>query len=199
MEGDEEMEQFLEMFGGISVTITQLVGLGVIIFSAYGAGKKAMEYFSEKKKTIIEKAQAEHDKDEEWQKIANQVAQYPKWHQQSIDIQRQFTTAINELRAGQEEQNARLEKMEADGQKREINKLRDRILQSYRYYTSSEKNPQKAWSAMEADAFWRMFGDYEDLGGDGYVHSDVQPAMNSLAVVQMDDTERLCELMRSRK
>ena len=71
------MEQFLDMFGGVSVTIAQLAGLGVIIFSAYGAGKKAKEYFSEKKKTIIEKARAEHDKDEEWQKIASQVAQYP--------------------------------------------------------------------------------------------------------------------------
>ena len=68
--------------------------------------------------------------------------------------------------------------MEEENRRRERNKLRDRILQSYRYYTSPEKNPMRAWSEMEADAFWKIFKDYEDLDGDGYVHSEVQPAMN---------------------
>ena len=184
------MESFLKLAGNVTVEWV-VIAVAAIIFLVK-VYKKVEDFFSKK-------AIAEKEKDSRIHQVIEQAEQYPKWHQQSIDIQRQFTTAINELRAGQEEQNARLEKMEADGQKREINKLRDRILQSYRYYTSAEKNPQKAWSAMEADAFWRMFGDYEDLGGDGYIHSDVQPAMNSLAVVQMDDTERLCELMRSRK
>ena len=35
--------------------------------------------------------------------------------------------------------------------------------------------------------------------GDGYVHSEVQPAMNSLEVIPMHETERISELMQSRK
>lgn len=184
------MENLLKLVGNVTVEWV-VIAIAAIVFlvKVYQAVKT---YFSDK-------AIAEKEKDSRIQQVIDQAERYPEWHQQSIDIQRQFTAAINELRAGQERQNARLEKMEADGQKREINKLRDRILQSYRYYTSAEKNPRRAWSAMEADAFWRMFGDYEDLGGDGYVHSDVQPAMGSLKVVQMDDTEQICELMHSRK
>lgn len=184
------VESFLKLAGNVTVEWV-VIAIAAIVFliKVYQAVKT---YFSDK-------AISEKEKDSRIQQVIDQAERYPEWHQQSIDIQRQFTEAINDLRAGQEKQNARLEKMEKEGQQRELNKIRDRILQSYRYYTSAEKNPMKSWSAMEADAFWRIFGDYEDLGGDGYVHSDVQPAMTSLAVVQMDDTEQLCELMRSRK
>lgn len=184
------MENLLKLVGNVTVEWV-VIAIAAIVFlvKVYQAVKT---YFSDK-------AIAEREKDSRIQQVIDQAEQYPKWHRQSIDIQQKFTDAINELRSGQERQNARLEKMEKEGQQRELNKIRDRILQSYRYYTSAEKNPMKAWSAMEADAFWRMFGDYEDLGGDGYVHSEIQPAMNSLVIVQMDDAERICELMHSRK
>ena len=38
---------------------------------------------------------------------------------------------------------------------------------------------------MEAHAFWAMFRDYEELGGNDYVHKIVQPAMNKLKVVPL--------------
>lgn len=184
------MENLIKLVGNVTVEwIVIAIAAIVFLVKVYQAVKT---YFSDK-------AIAERERDTRIHQVIEQAEQYPKWRQQSIDIQQQFAKAINDLKDSQERQNARLEKMEKEGQQRELNKLRDRILQSYRYYTSAEKNPMKAWSAMEADAFWRMFGDYEDLGGDGYVHSEVQPAMNSLAVVQMDDTEQICELMHSRK
>lgn len=184
------MENLLKLVGNVTVEWV-VIAIAAIVFlvKVYQAVKT---YFSDK-------AIAERERDTRIHQVIEQAEQYPKWRQQSIDIQQQFAKAINDLKDSQERQNARLEKMEKEGQQRELNKIRDRILQSYRYYTSAEKNPMKSWSAMEADAFWRMFGDYEDLGGDGYVHSEVQPAMNSLAVIQMDDAERLCELMHSRK
>lgn len=37
---------------------------------------------------------------------------------------------------------------------------------------------------MEAEAFWELFRDYEDLGGDGYMHTEVQPAMERLVVTE---------------
>ena len=67
------------------------------------------------------------------------------------------------------------------------NRLRDRLLQSYRYYTDPACNPAGAWNSMEAEAFWEMFSDYEDVGGDGYIHSVVQPAMNLLKIVDIGE------------
>lgn len=36
------------------------------------------------------------------------------------------------------------------------------------------------WSKLEKDAFWDLFDDYEKRGGDGYIHSIVEPAMREL-------------------
>ena len=80
----------------------------------------------------------------------------------------------------------KIAEMEEDSKRRERNKLQDRLLQSYRYYTNTERNPEQTWTKMEAEAFWELFGDYERLNGDGYMHTVVQPAMNKLTVIEMD-------------
>ena len=174
------MDYFLRLFG--SVTIESAVFVLAALFFLWKTYKKVEKYFSEK-------ALAEEAKDTKMAEVMDQVNKYPLWHQQSLDIQKKFTQEIEGLRKGQQENNKR----------RERNKLRDRILQSYRYYTSPEKNPMKAWSEMEADAFWKIFKDYEDLDGDGYVHSEVQPAMNDLEKIPIHETEKITELMKSRR
>lgn len=177
------MEEFIKTFG--DVTIGTVVVFVVAVLFAWRIYKKW-------KKTLIEQHEREKEKNEKLEKCLEQIEQYPKWRQQSIDIQKKFTDAIQGL------QN-RLEKMEQENKRRERNKLRERILQSYRYYTSEQKNPLHAWSEMEADAFWNVFGDYEDAGGNGHVHSEVQPAMRSLEVIPMHETEKISELMHSRR
>lgn len=184
------MEYFLQLFGDYSIGWA-IAAICAIIF-LWMCYKKVEKYFSDK-------AIREKEKDEKIQEVIEQAKQYPKWHQQSIDIQQKFTKAIEGLQEGQRENNQRLEKMELENKERERNKLRDRILQSYRYYTSPEKNPMKAWSEMEADAFWKISEDYENLDGDGYVHTDVHPAMRSLDTIPMHETEKLAVLMHSRK
>lgn len=72
-----------------------------------------------------------------------------------------------------------------------INELRDRLLQSYRYYTSPDQKTPGAWNEMESDAFWRLFNDYEKRGGDGYMHTTVQPAMEKLKVIKLTDAENI--------
>ena len=57
----------------------------------------------------------------------------------------------------------------------------------------------QAWTEMEADSFWEQFSEYEDNGGNGHMHTIVQPAMNKLSVIKMDDSNGLYELMHSRK
>lgn len=184
------MESFLRFFGNVTVEWVVIAAAAIVFMvKVY---KKIENYFSKK-------AIAENEKNSKMQEVMDQVNQYPKWHQQSIDIQKKFTEAIEGLREGQEENNRRLDKMETENRRRERNKLRDRILQSHRYYTSQEKNPMKAWSEMEAESFWKIFKDYEDLDGNGYVHSEVQPSMNSLEVIPMHETDRVSELMQSRR
>lgn len=62
--------------------------------------------------------------------------------------------------------------------------LRDRLLEAHRYYTG-----KGAWNAMEATVFWELFHDYEKLGGDGFVHGTIEPAMRALPVLPISTLE----------
>jgi len=57
----------------------------------------------------------------------------------------------------------------------------------------------RAWTEMEHHSFFELVKDYEDLGGNDYVHSDVLPDMNRLRVIPMSDRTTLYELMHSRR
>ena len=75
----------------------------------------------------------------------------------------------------------------------------NRLLTCFQYYTSKEKNPKQEWTEMEASSFWSMFEDYEELGGNGYMHTEVKPKMDMLITIPMHETEKVAELMQSRK
>lgn len=184
------MDAFLELFG--DWTVADIVKLIIAASVVYGVYRKLRTYF-------IAQYEKEKEKDKKLQKLLDQIEQYPKWRQQSVEIQQQFTKSINELKEEQRAHTKKLEEIEAENKKRERNKLREQLLQSHRYYTSTEKNPMQAWSEMEADAFWKSFGDYEDVDGNGHIHTVVQPAMRLLEVIPMHETEKITELMQSRK
>ena len=107
-----------------------------------------------------------------------EVAKYPQYREQSRKIQQEFRKEIDGIKEI-------LKDMQEKQERRERNKLRDKLLQSYRYYTDKEKNPSQTWTRMESEAFWELFRDYEDAGGDGYIHSVVQPAMNLLTIIDI--------------
>ena len=177
------MEPFLEIFGDLTISFVVKIFCAVAFAGgAIAVGAKQVRAWYDRRR----------ESDRKYHEVMDQVAKYPEWRQQSINIQKEFTDAIKNL------QN-RMEEIEATTQKRERNKLRDRLLQSYRYFTSEEKNPLQAWSEMEADAFWEIFGDYEKIGGNGHVHTEVQPAMRRLEVIPMTEPERITELMQSRR
>ena len=54
-------------------------------------------------------------------------------------------------------------------------------------------------AARTREAFWKIFKDYEELDGNGHVHSEVQPAMRNLEVIPMHEVEKISELMHSRR
>ena len=188
--GNKKVDAVIETFG--SLEVATVIVFCAALFAIWKLYRKAKKY-------IIEQYQREEEKDAKIQKCLDQIAMYPKWRQQSIDMQKKFTEDIKHLADTQKENIRRMEEIEKTNRKRKRNELRERLLQSYRYFTSKEKNPLLAWSEMESDSFWKIFKDYEELDGDGYVHSEVQPAMNSLEVIPMHETERISELMQRRK
>ncbi len=175
-------QAFLDAFGDITVLdVAIFVAAVVFLIMIY---RKVKEY-------LLKKHDAEKLRDEQLQEALTSVRKYPEYRQQSLKIQQLLEGEIQELRnevkelSGlQKETSKRFDKIEEDTQRRERNKIRDRLLQNYRYYTNPESNPSHSWSRMEADAFWDLFKEYEDNGGEGYMHTEVQPAMNKLTIIE---------------
>lgn len=124
------MEYLINLVGNYSI------GWGITIIAALVflvlCYRKVESYFSDK-------AIHEKEKNEQFKKVMDQVNMYPSWHQQSIEIQQQFNKSIAELKEGMDQHQKQLEKIEEDIISRERSKLRDRLLQSHRYFTSPEK------------------------------------------------------------
>lgn len=70
----------------------------------------------------------------------------------------------------------------ADMQKREndtkLKELKDSLIRYYNKYKNIGE-----WSKLEKDAFWDLFDDYTDRGGNSYIHSDVESVMRGLREV----------------
>lgn len=175
-------DEFIKLFG--EVTVLQVAEFVLAIVFMIVIYKKVKKFFSIKTKEEIERASAEKERDAKIKEALDAVHKYPQYRQQSIAIQNNLQAQILELKEMHTETTDRLAKMEEDTRRRECNKLRDRLLQNYRYYINKETNPSHSWTEMESDAFWRLFEEYEANGGDGYMHTDVQPAMQSLNVIK---------------
>lgn len=184
-----EADAFLEVFGNLMVTdvVRILLALGFMVY----IGKKVNAY-------LIKRHDIEEKKNAQLKKVLDAVEKYPEYRRQSVEIQEKLEEQIQGLRKFQQESIQRLDKMEVDTKRRERNKCRDTLLQNFRYFTSKEKNPMQAWTRMEAEAFWELFHDYQDMEGNGYVHTEVQPRMNLLEIIELNDVERVTELMKSR-
>lgn len=181
------LNEFLTLFGNITLAeIVVFVFAMIFLFLIY----------KEIKKYVDTKVKEQHDKEEK-EKIYKQkleeawsaTQKYPEYRQQSIKIQGLLESEIQEVKDTEttitealSELSKRLERMEEDTKRRERNQLRDLLLRNYRHYTNKELNPAQSWTKMESEAFWELFSDYEDAGGDGYMHTIVQPEMNKLIV-----------------
>lgn len=119
--------------------------------------------------------------------------------QESVKGREEIQKELKRLADVQAINTDKLAMFEAEMKSRDKNKLKSDLLGWFHYYTNKNKNPQQAWTEMEADVFWSSFSDYEKLNGNGFMHSEVQPAMNALEVISMSDTERLASLYASRK
>jgi predicted nuclease with TOPRIM domain len=133
--------------------------------------------------------------------VEEAVSHYPEYRAQSLQIQTQLQQSdknilevCDAIKSIGEKLNTRLEDLE----RREKNSLRAKILNEYRLYTDTHKNPQQAWTEMEHHSFFKLVEDYESLGGNDYVHSVVLPAMNELDVIPMTQLTKIKALYDSR-
>lgn len=180
----------------ISVCITLTVTL---LFNKIVGLPKTMKKQKEAERLEKERQEkADLLRDQRIAKLEEAVNSLPGYRAQSLQIQQQLQSADTTILAtcqqiqtvvaeNQRILNARLDKLE----KREKNALREKLLDEYRLMTSDKLNPSKCWSEMEHHAFFELVSDYEDLGGNDYVHSIVIPEVNALMVIPMSDTEAL--------
>lgn len=177
--------EFLQVFGGITVSdiLIWILAIGYLvpkIRQFYGWSRKYWQ------------------KTEDREKAIENAGQLDEYHQQSKDIRAELQRQIEGLQKAVDGINERLDKKDKADQEKRLNKTYSQIIQMFQFYTS-ERNPMQAWTAMEADAFWKIIRDYEDDGGDGYVHTEIVPPMRQLLTIEMSDRDGIRKLMQSRR
>jgi len=132
-----------------------------------------------------ESDEIQEEKDRKLKMAYEGVLKYPEYRQQSLDIQCEFKEQFAEISQVLADLSDRLAVMEEHDMRRERNQLREKLVQSYNFYTSIEKNPSQSWTNMEADAFWELYKDYRDAKGNGFVEDTIKPAMEALKVTKV--------------
>ena len=180
----------------VTLIVNRIIGLPKVIKNQKEAEKAREE-------------QAKQDNIERDSKIAALEAAInalPGYKAQNLQFQTQLQSTDKEILAtlsvikenmleNRSVLNERLDRLE----RREKNTIRAKLLDEYRLFSDASKNPMLAWTEMEHHAFFKLVEDYEDLGGNDYVHSVVLPAMNALEVIPMSNKPALLQLMNSRK
>lgn len=194
-------EAFINMFGNL--TILHVVEFFFAMYFIIRVSKDAIAFINRK-----------HD--EEQQKTADVaealagVRAMPAYRQQSVEIQGQLNQKItdvhdemsnkfDELTKKFDAVMDRLDTMDAESKKRARNRLREELMRGHRMFTDPIKNPMKAWSSLEHDSWFAQYDDYLECDGNGDMKYRICPEMNNLDIIHMDDTEKLYELMHSRK
>ena len=201
-------EAFLSIFGDL--TILHMVEF---LFAMYFIIRVSMDAI----KFINKKHDEEQQKTADLAEALDGVRQMPKYRADSIKIQGQLEQKIvdvhNEMNNKFDDVSNkfddvankfdavmnRLNAMDAENKKRARNRIREELMQGHRMFTDPIKNPMKAWSSLEHDSWFSRFEDYLDCGGNGDMQYRICPEMNNLDIIHMDDTEKLYELMHSRK
>ena len=194
-------EAFLSIFGDL--TILHVVEF---LFAMYFIIRVSMDAI----KYINRKHDEEQQKTEDLAEALAGVRQMPQYRADSVKIRGQLEQKITDVH---DEMNSkfddvakkfdavmdRLNAMDAENKKRARNRIREELMQGHRMFTDPIKNPMKAWSSLEHDSWFALYEDYLDCNGNGDMQYRICPEMNNLDIIHMDDTEKLYELMHSRK
>jgi hypothetical protein len=176
------------------IIVTLFIGIGIIVYKFRDNIKGVLEDYRQEenqkeqwKRTInkhtteIKDLKEHHDKD--MKSFYDRQLQY---RQQSLTKQQEISTQFNEINNKIDALTKLINEHYEETNRLKRNELREKLLTSYRHFTSLETNPNQEWNEMEAEAFWHVYGDYEKLGGNGFMNSTVKPAMERLNVVKIN-------------
>lgn len=173
------------------IIIAIFIGIGILIYK-----------FKDKIKAILEDYRDEENRKEDFKNMVlthdREITEIKKHHEE--DVKKFYESQVNYRQQSIEKQVAIDKRFEdvsnqindliklisnhyEETKRLKRNELREKLLSSYRHFTSKELNPNQEWNEMEAEAFWHLFSDYEQLDGNGYMHTVVKPAMESLTII----------------
>lgn len=190
------MNEFIQLFGEIplSTAIVFIVAISFLI----ATGSKVYKFIVKTHDSLQEKNQALDDLKKDVRELKEHTASKEQWKELK-EKQINLEEILNQILETQKVLVEKQQTFEEENHSHNVNRLRDRLLQSYRYYTSEVKNPMLAWTEMEKEAFDNLLADYYAQGGNSFVHTKVDPEMASLEVISINDSERMAELSKSRK
>ena len=203
----------------VSVLITLIV---TFLFNKLIALPKAIQAQRAQEQAEMErKAEAERlykeDIEKRLQRVEAAVDALPSYRQRSLEIQQELRLGQQEVKAELKAEQSEIVKLcknmnkalttltaefkeaQAQTNEREKNDLRQKLIREFNLFADARRNPSRAWSEMEHNAFMSQVRDYEALGGNDFIHKTVLPAMSVLEVVPMTDVARLEEIMSSRQ
>lgn len=203
----------------VSVLITLVI---TFLFNKLIALPKAIQAQRAQEQAEMErKAEAERlykeETDKRLKRVEAAVDQLPTYRQQSLQIQQELIQGQQEVKAELKAEQSEIVKLcktmneslttlttefkeaQAQTNEREKNDLRQKLIREYNLFADPRRNPSRAWSEMEHNAFMSQLHDYEALGGNDFIHRTVLPAMSILEIVPMDSVARLEEIMSSRQ
>lgn len=173
------MSEFLDIFG--SITIQDLFHMALAVGFVLVAINRLKVH-------LLEKQRVENDKMKRMDEIAEAITEISVMKTSLAKVENLLTKSIQ-----------RLDIIEENARNRERASFKDRLLQSYRYFTSRDHNPLCQWTRMEADAFNDLYDEYMSTGDDEQVRREVRPAVDSLGIIEMHDQVAVSTLMQSRK
>jgi hypothetical protein len=190
------MSAFIEFFG--ELTLSSVVTFIVAISFVIGCFIKLYKF-------IVKNHDLQQEKNQVLKDIQVKLAEITTNQEKLETTMKTFTSKQQDLEEGlvliSEQQELLAEqqkKFENTYKERNVNRLRELLIQNYNYYYNENTNPLRMWTSLEKESFNKLLKDYEAVDGNGYIHSHVVPDLSTLIEIKMDDIEGLNKLYKSR-
>lgn len=153
----------------ILLGVKTLVSLAEWVIEKLGLETKGMRKRNEDHNLLIQTSQGLTQLQEKHEESVRQSIHHDEMIKADISTLTNTVNGIaNTLNDMQEKEN-----------ETKIKELKGSLVRYYNKYKDVGE-----WSKLEKDAFWDLFDDYEKRGGDGFIHSIVEPVMRELREVE---------------
>lgn len=149
----------------ILISIKAIVSLFEWFIEKLGLETKGMRKKKEEHNLLIQTSQGLIQLQEKHEESVRQSIRHDEIIKADISS---LTDKVNEIADT-------LSDMQKKDNETKLKELKGSLIRYYHKYKDIGE-----WSKLEKDAFWDLFDDYENRGGDGYIHTIVEPAMREL-------------------